>query len=71
MKELRTQEFNAWRDPDTKEVIKKEPVRECLISPHDIERMNRQGLSAFINGDKGKPQKYYEPIKRKTKTRED
>lgn len=57
------QEFDAWRDPETKEIIKKEPVRLCRISEWDIERMNRQGLSAFINGDKGKPQKYYERVR--------
>ena len=45
-----TQESRVWRNPDTKEIIRKEAVRTCSISDTDIYRMNKQNFGSSITG---------------------
>ena len=59
MKEVKTQEYRVWRDPMTKEITRKEPTRTCLISPNDIDSMNRQNFGNSIHGG---GEHYYEAI---------
>ena len=59
MKEVKTQEYRVWRDPKTKEITRKEPTRMCLISPNDIDSMNRQNFGNSIHGG---GEHYYEAI---------
>ena len=54
-----TQESRVWRDPDTKEIIRKEELRTCKISLTDIERMNKQNFGSSITGA---AEFYYEVI---------
>ena len=58
--EVKTKEYKVWRDPETKEIIRREEVRDMLISETDIESMNRQMYSAYLNGDKGRAYPYFE-----------
>lgn len=59
MKEVKTQEYQVWRDHVTKEIIRKEPTRTCLISPIDIESMNKQ---MYCNSIHGGAEYYFEEI---------
>jgi hypothetical protein len=55
-----TQESRVWRNPDTKEITRKEAVRTCKISDADIQRMNKQNFGSSITGA---AEFYYEVIK--------
>ena len=45
-----TQEFRVWRNPDSKEITRKEEIRVCKISGLDIQRMNKQNYGSSISG---------------------
>lgn len=68
MAEVKTQEYLIWRDPKTKEIRRKEKTRTCLISNHDIERMNKQ---MYGNSISGAAEYYYEAIPEPSKSKED
>ncbi len=59
MKEVKTQEYQVWRDHVTKEITRKEPTRTCLISPLDIDSMNKQ---MYCNSIRGGAEYYFEEI---------
>lgn len=54
-----------WRNPDGS-IDRKVKTRTCRISPHDIERMNKQMYGASITEGGGGAEFYFEAIPEET-----
>lgn len=64
MKEVLTQEYRVWRDRKGN-IERKEPTRQCKISPIDIQRMNKQMYKACVSEGGGGAEYYFEAVPEK------